>query len=637
MDNKISLLKNLSFFCSTLLLISSNTLQAVTFKTYTAPLFNNETATLYIFNETPIIRGVVVAPVYYGSPLIATDTFYTEMYPELGLASLVVSLRSSVTENRGLEAYKSIEKALDSLAVSSKHPELKYSKMIFSGISYGGRQAFQFANYKPQRCISFIPLQGAMGTTHGSALEEIPTKGIFDVPALWTVAAKDDVVGWVGLSASQRERYNRARWCGLMTDADVHNKIRGQDVMREFIRETVLMRVPKEIPTNQDFNLITIPEENGYLASVTYIKDAQSMGRTKTAELYTYDKCPIDPIRATWFINEKFAKYWLSKQNWLNGVNPYSSAITLSITAPTHGANLLFKNEPITLSVAGQSQGSSLVKMEFFINDNLVYTDNNSADGWQYNWTQQTPGFVSLNVWAQDAQGKRNIAPGISFVTHKQTGAYNGTPHIVPGTIEAENYDEGGNNVAYFDGDNINCGSQYRTEGVDIETCTDQGGGYNVSYVRQDEWINYTISVKNDGLHAFFFRTASMTDSKIDLFIDNQPTGGSTTIPASGGWQTWKSIKGPVVNLTKGTHNVKVKFGSEGVNFNYILVSTDPSAVNLKNKTISASTKQTYRPYTSTSLIRGEKSFAIKSAYEFNGKELSGKNKIASKAFLHKK
>ncbi|MBN1599378.1 MAG: hypothetical protein JW894_13880, partial [Bacteroidales bacterium] len=55
---------------------------------------------------------------------------------------------------------------------------------------------------------------------------------------------------------------------------------------------------------------------------------------------------------------------------------------------------------------------------------------------------------------------------------------YNGVIAI-PGTVEAENYDNGGEGVAYHDNDASNNGGQYRTsEGVDIEACSE--GGYNV-------------------------------------------------------------------------------------------------------------------------------------------------------------
>jgi hypothetical protein len=63
---------------------------------------------------------------------------------------------------------------------------------------------------------------------------------------------------------------------------------------------------------------------------------------------------------------------------------------------------------------------------------------------------------------------------------------YGGTPWAIPGTIEAENYDLGGEGVAYHDTDATNNGGVYRTtEGVDLDTCADISGcGY------KEGWIN---------------------------------------------------------------------------------------------------------------------------------------------------
>src|SRR5438552_2565558 len=48
---------------------------------------------------------------------------------------------------------------------------------------------------------------------------------------------------------------------------------------------------------------------------------------------------------------------------------------------------------------------------------------------------------------------------------------FTGVPYPIPGTIEAENFDKGGEGVAYHDTDAANLGGQYRTtEGVDIES-----------------------------------------------------------------------------------------------------------------------------------------------------------------------
>src|SRR5206468_150627 len=43
---------------------------------------------------------------------------------------------------------------------------------------------------------------------------------------------------------------------------------------------------------------------------------------------------------------------------------------------------------------------------------------------------------------------------------------YNGTPAPLPGTLQVEEFDNGGEGVAYHDTDTNNNGGQFRTEGV---------------------------------------------------------------------------------------------------------------------------------------------------------------------------
>jgi hypothetical protein len=71
---------------------------------------------------------------------------------------------------------------------------------------------------------------------------------------------------------------------------------------------------------------------------------------------------------------------------------------------------------------------------------------------------------------------------------------YGGTAAAIPGTIQAENYDLGGQNVAYYDTTAGNSGGAYRTDDVDIEATTDTGGGYDIGYTAPGEWLAYTVN-----------------------------------------------------------------------------------------------------------------------------------------------
>src|SRR5258708_37435118 len=86
---------------------------------------------------------------------------------------------------------------------------------------------------------------------------------------------------------------------------------------------------------------------------------------------------------------------------------------------------------------------------------------------------------------------------------------YAGTPWAVPGKIEVENYNSGGEGIAYHDIDATNNGTQYRTDGVDIEATTDTGAGYDVGWTATGEWLKYTVNITTTGTYSLAFRVAS--------------------------------------------------------------------------------------------------------------------------------
>src|SRR5262249_29250485 len=68
--------------------------------------------------------------------------------------------------------------------------------------------------------------------------------------------------------------------------------------------------------------------------------------------------------------------------------------------------------------------------------------------------------------------------------------SFSGTPVNVPGTIQAEDFDLGGADIAFHDTTPGNSGGQYRLNtDVDIEACSDSGGGYDLTSVRSNEWL----------------------------------------------------------------------------------------------------------------------------------------------------
>ncbi|CAN0390575.1 unnamed protein product, partial [Phaeothamnion confervicola] len=69
---------------------------------------------------------------------------------------------------------------------------------------------------------------------------------------------------------------------------------------------------------------------------------------------------------------------------------------------------------------------------------------------------------------------------------------YSGTPAVVPGTIEFENFDLGGEGAAYHDLTAGNSGGAAFRSNLDVDISTGGSGGYTAA---AGEWLQYTVTI----------------------------------------------------------------------------------------------------------------------------------------------
>jgi endonuclease/exonuclease/phosphatase family metal-dependent hydrolase len=150
-----------------------------------------------------------------------------------------------------------------------------------------------------------------------------------------------------------------------------------------------------------------------------------------------------------------------------------------------------------------------------------------------------------------------------------------GTPRSLPGTIEAEDFDNGANGSAYYDTTPGNTGGRYRSTDVDIEDCVE--GGYNVGWVVAGEWLKYTVNVAAAGTYTLDLRVASAIGGSMHVEFNGTNVTGAVSVPFTGGWQTWTTIR-KTVSLAAGTQVMRVAFDSGDLNLNWIAASSGGSA-----------------------------------------------------------
>lgn len=150
---------------------------------------------------------------------------------------------------------------------------------------------------------------------------------------------------------------------------------------------------------------------------------------------------------------------------------------------------------------------------------------------------------------------------------------FSGTPSAVPGVIEAENYDRGGEGVAYHDTTTGNAGGVVRTDDVDLAKLASASGGYIVGNFESGEWVAYTVNVASTGDYDLEARVGSGFDnSAYHIEIDGAPVTSRIVVPNAGNWDTYQWLGKKRVTLAAGQHVVKVVseqpyFGLDAIRF----------------------------------------------------------------------
>ncbi len=184
---------------------------------------------------------------------------------------------------------------------------------------------------------------------------------------------------------------------------------------------------------------------------------------------------------------------------------------------------------------------------------------------------------------------------------------WNKRAQTIPGKVECEFFDRGGEGISYHDTDSVNNGSgklnpangnflnEFRMkEGVDI-SYTKSGAvddhAYNkiapqmnqlyVGWTQPGEWINYTIKVTETATYRVSTLYTANRDGMIGLSIDGKPAAVHIKISSTYDerdtvswrqWHHWNRLDSLAeIKMDKGMHTLTLHIEKEGnMNFDYL-------------------------------------------------------------------
>jgi len=247
------------------------------------------------------------------------------------------------------------------------------------------------------------------------------------------------------------------------------------------------------------------------------------------------------------------------------------SSVDVEITAPT-ATTPFIAPATVEISANASTEEGYITKVEFFNGDTKLGEDSNAP--YTYTWNNVARGSYQITAVATDNNGTSGTSAAVNVRVNIPQAPYGGSPHQIPGVIEFEDFDEGGNNSAYYDdspGTEVSPAPNYRTdEDVDIENCTDDGGGYNLGWTTVDEWLEYTVNVQDAGSYDIEVRFAcESTGRTITLSSDGNNIASNVQIPSTGDWQTWESLLIEDIQLNAGEQVIRLTIGgTDYVNLN---------------------------------------------------------------------
>lgn len=108
--------------------------------------------------------------------------------------------------------------------------------------------------------------------------------------------------------------------------------------------------------------------------------------------------------------------------------------------------------------------------------------------------------------------------------------------------------------------------------GVQTENTSDTGGGLNVGYIDNGDWMEYTVNIPTDGTYNVDFRVASVPGNAAVQFRVNDAVLTTANINTTGGWQNWTTIR-RTVSLSAGTQTIRLYSPTSGWNINWFDIS----------------------------------------------------------------
>lgn len=224
-------------------------------------------------------------------------------------------------------------------------------------------------------------------------------------------------------------------------------------------------------------------------------------------------------------------------------------------------------NEPGEIQISLKVTNEEIQRVDIFADGEKIASDVET-----YVWENIGEGEHSVWAVGYDQNNQEYTTSKKKITIMEAQKPFNGTPAKIPGIIQAEEFDFGGEGNAYHDMDEQNRNGKTRNEGVDMNETA-------VGYTQTGEWIEYTVEVEKSGRYEVEAEVASGNNgAAFTLYMDNTliipgedgTPGGFIDVPKTGDWETFTTVKKELYKLTKGVHVLKVEITGDFLDLDFL-------------------------------------------------------------------
>jgi YD repeat-containing protein len=316
-------------------------------------------------------------------------------------------------------------------------------------------------------------------------------------------------------------------------------------------------------------------DSNGYVKWVDFYSTVNGGSGVYLGRSYK-----VTPATGKWEYSTTFSSgNYLLRAVATDNLNATGTSANVSITVSGGDSS----NHPPTANPGGPYAGIINTVINFIgsgmdtdVGDFIINYDWNFGDGTAHgsgatvSHAYATSGTFTVTLVVTDNHGA--TGSGSTTVTVSTSGTrvpFNG-PHNMPGRIEAEDFDGGGQNLTYFDSTAGNAWGAYRATDVDIEPVG--ATGYHIGNAVAGEWLEYSFTLAQSG--TFDIRTnlaIPFSGGQFHISIDNINVTGTLTIQQpTGGWASYQNITKTNVSLGAGAHILRLTLDTNATGVNAV-------------------------------------------------------------------